>query len=70
MWFGRFLLFFPLLKLSIKIRRYGFLAEEIISIEFPGKGEEERLIIQRFLLFSEFQKPGVLFGIFQKVKYM
>lgn len=59
-----------LLKFSIKILRYYFLTEEIISIKFPGKDKEERLIIQRFLLFSEFQKPGVLFDIFQKVKCM
>lgn len=57
-----------LLKLSIKILRYDFLTDEIVSLEFPGTSEEERLIIQSFLLFSEFQKPGVLFDIFQKVK--
>lgn len=58
------------LKLTIKILRYDFFTEGIIYTEFPGKSEEERLIIQRFLLFSEFQKSGVLFDVFQKVKYM
>jgi len=60
--------FFCRLKLSIEILRHDFLREEIISIRFSGKGEMERLIIQRFLLSSEFQKPGVLLDIFKNVK--
>lgn len=60
--------FFCLLKLSIKILRYDLLIGEIMSVEFPRTGEAERLISQRFLLFGEFQKPGVQCDIFQKVK--
>ena len=36
----------------------------------PGRFKFKSKTIQRFLLFSEFQKPGVLFDIFQKVKCM
>lgn len=57
-----------LLKLCIKILRYDLIIGEIISIKFPGTEETERLIIQRFLLLLEFQKPGALSNIFQEVK--
>lgn len=39
-----------------------------MSVEFPGTGDAERSLSQRFVLFVEFQKPGVQSDIFQKVK--
>lgn len=57
-----------LLKLSIKILSYDLLIGEIMSVEFPGTGDAERSLSQRFVLFVEFQKPGVQSDIFQKVK--